>query len=235
MAVLVKTLNGLAYASVKTRDGLAVASISKINGLDATSGGGGTNFLLDTFTDADGTNLTAHTGELGATWTQVFQASGGAMIIDSNRLYGGTALGGVYVVKPSGSSPSADYDVTISFRWLSVIDTEFIVDARGDGSGSNGYRIRIQNTQIKLLKVVSNTESDIGAGSSSQTWSTGTDYSIVLRMVGTTISAVLDGSTIISGTDSTYSSAGLIDMVSVNNVAGSTTTGLHLNSITGTS
>lgn len=40
MAVLVKTLNGLAYASVKTRNGLAVASIKNINGLD-TSGGAG--------------------------------------------------------------------------------------------------------------------------------------------------------------------------------------------------
>lgn len=39
MAVLVKTLNGLAYASVKTRTGLAAASIKAINGLDVTSGG----------------------------------------------------------------------------------------------------------------------------------------------------------------------------------------------------
>lgn len=42
MAVLVKTINGLAYASVKTRNGLAVASIKNINGLDVTSGSGPT-------------------------------------------------------------------------------------------------------------------------------------------------------------------------------------------------
>lgn len=39
MALLVKTLNGLAYAGVKARAGLAVASIKTINGLDATGGG----------------------------------------------------------------------------------------------------------------------------------------------------------------------------------------------------
>jgi hypothetical protein len=38
MAVLVKTLNGLAYASVKTRNSLAVASAKTINGLDVTAG-----------------------------------------------------------------------------------------------------------------------------------------------------------------------------------------------------
>lgn len=39
MALLIKNLNGLAYASVKSRNGLAVASIKSINGLDATGGG----------------------------------------------------------------------------------------------------------------------------------------------------------------------------------------------------
>ncbi len=40
MALLVKTLEGLAYASVKEPGGLAVASIKTINGLDVTSAGG---------------------------------------------------------------------------------------------------------------------------------------------------------------------------------------------------
>lgn len=44
MAVLVKTINGLVFASVKTRNGLAVGSIKAINGLDTTSGGGAPGF-----------------------------------------------------------------------------------------------------------------------------------------------------------------------------------------------
>lgn len=36
MALLIKTLNGLAYGSVKTKNGLSTASIKTINGIDAT-------------------------------------------------------------------------------------------------------------------------------------------------------------------------------------------------------
>jgi hypothetical protein len=40
MANLVKTVNGLAYASIKTRNGLAVASIKSMNGVDVTGSSG---------------------------------------------------------------------------------------------------------------------------------------------------------------------------------------------------
>jgi len=39
MALLIKTLNGLGYASVKARNGLPVSDIKNINGLDADGGG----------------------------------------------------------------------------------------------------------------------------------------------------------------------------------------------------
>lgn len=59
MAVLVKNLNGLAYANVKNRNGLVVASIKNINGLDATSGGA---LTLTYLTNAsDNTDLTTYT------------------------------------------------------------------------------------------------------------------------------------------------------------------------------
>lgn len=41
MAIDVKTVNSLAFASIKTRNGLAVADIKNMNGVDTTSGGGG--------------------------------------------------------------------------------------------------------------------------------------------------------------------------------------------------
>lgn len=45
MALLVKSLNGLDFASVKSRNGLAVASIKSINGLDTTSPAGDPAYL----------------------------------------------------------------------------------------------------------------------------------------------------------------------------------------------
>lgn len=46
---VVKTWNSIARASVKTFDGIAVASVKTINGLDATTGGGATYTLQETF------------------------------------------------------------------------------------------------------------------------------------------------------------------------------------------
>lgn len=59
MAQLVKTMAGLAIASVKTVNGLAIASAKTVAGLDNTSGGG-----LNTFTD----DFTRANGALGANW-----------------------------------------------------------------------------------------------------------------------------------------------------------------------
>jgi len=46
---VVKTWNGIARASVKTFDGIAVASVKTINGYDATTGGGASYTLQETF------------------------------------------------------------------------------------------------------------------------------------------------------------------------------------------
>lgn len=66
MSVLVKTLNGLAYASIKTRNGLAVASIKAINGLDVTSSGGSPSVISanvkQAFAIGGGSNVLTLTG-----------------------------------------------------------------------------------------------------------------------------------------------------------------------------
>jgi hypothetical protein len=64
MALLIKSVNGLAYGSCKSRNGLAVASIKSINGLDATSSGA---TISDDFNRANsdtlGTGWTEHAGD----------------------------------------------------------------------------------------------------------------------------------------------------------------------------
>jgi hypothetical protein len=77
MAQLVKTVQGLAIASVKTAQGLAIASAKTIMGVDNTSGGGGQDFS-DNFDRAD--------GALGANWT----AAAGTAAIFSNTWRQGT-------------------------------------------------------------------------------------------------------------------------------------------------
>lgn len=63
MAQLVKTIGGLAIASVKTVGGLAVASVKTIGGLDNTSGGGFTQKQTqgnDTDQNHCGDSVTSH-------------------------------------------------------------------------------------------------------------------------------------------------------------------------------
>lgn len=59
MAQNIKTIQGVALASVKTIQGIAIASIKTIQGIDNTAGGG-PNAFSDDF---------AGTGALGANWT----------------------------------------------------------------------------------------------------------------------------------------------------------------------
>jgi hypothetical protein len=80
-------------------------------------------FLYDTFTGSDGTPLTAHTGESGATWT----SDGGSFNVTNGRVQG-TSTG---FVLASGLPPSADYVVFAEFTHLT-------------DAGVNGVAVRIQ-------------------------------------------------------------------------------------------
>jgi hypothetical protein len=73
MAQLVKTMAGLAIASVKTVNGLAIASVKTVAGLDNTAGGGPAAFS-DDFNRADSDSL-------GANWTE---AAGDADIFSNS-------------------------------------------------------------------------------------------------------------------------------------------------------
>lgn len=89
-----------------------------------TTSGGGTLFLDDTFTDADGTLLTAHVAEIGGT-AQVqfgFTPTGGGSVIANNRLY---ARGNAGVYQYQGATPpSENYEVDGYFECVTVVANE---------------------------------------------------------------------------------------------------------------
>lgn len=70
MAQLVKTVMGLAVASVKTVDGLAIASVKTVMGVDNTSGGGGGFQILGTNGSAG--NPDTKTATLGTTTVHTY-------------------------------------------------------------------------------------------------------------------------------------------------------------------
>jgi hypothetical protein len=109
MAVLVKTIYGLAYASVKTRRGLAVASIKGINGLDASGGSSPTvpsditgllsdwdvhalglsnNDPISSLTDSISSNHAVNTGSARPTYkTGVINSKAVAEFVPANSQY----------------------------------------------------------------------------------------------------------------------------------------------------
>ncbi len=189
------------------------------------------DFLLDTFTDANGTNLQLHTGETGATWTQGFATNNAT--IDGNKLYENGS--GVCLYTPSGTAPTADYSVKTNIVFDTVITGQGLaISARIDTSQQNGYRIRVTSVSLDLVKVVSNVETPIGTGVVTESWATATPYEIILTMVGTALTVTLNGATTHTATDSTYSAADHVGLIYFDSgTGGSTSTGIRVDRIEG--
>jgi hypothetical protein len=122
MALLVKSVNGLAYASIKSRNGLAVASIKSINGLDATAPSG-SNVTYDTSAKSGGgtfTSVRTITITVGNNSNRVLIVCSGAG--DDTQAHGYIAsvtsdLGGTFVAV-SGSEVASTSWVTASAFYL---------------------------------------------------------------------------------------------------------------------
>lgn len=142
-------------------------------------------FVVDTFTDTNGTLITAHTPDTGGTWTKHGSSfSGPTPTIQSNRYDTGTSLYDNYY--NDATPPSADY-----FAEVDIINLT--------GSGSNGqgiavrqstaasltcYMLRLTGTGVLFQKHVSNVATTLG----SHTYSFGGgDWYVKLQASGTTI------------------------------------------------
>jgi hypothetical protein len=190
--------------------------------------GASTTFMLDTFTDADGTNITSHTGETGATWTLITgYAPATPSKISSNRLYTTTTNGGY---QASGTPASADYYVEAVISYLSnIAGDSCAICGRIDPAANTQYFARYGNTAggWQLFKVVAGTPTQLGS-TVAAAFPTG-DKTLRLTMQGTTIKLSVDGVDQITVTDSAISGAGLagVRMTTVQ----TSTTGAQVNSI----
>jgi hypothetical protein len=184
-------------------------------------------FVTDTFTAADGTALTSHTGELGATWTLHPAYAGGAEI-KSNRVWGSTAGGStITVMMASGAPGSADYDVLCDvYAQTGITDVEMGgVVGRAHATNDDGYHAFYYSGAggWRLDKLVggSRTTLDLFVAGITQ----GVTYALKLEMRGSAIKVYVDGVQRISVTDSSITAAGKAGAVFRE---GSATVGLHL-------
>lgn len=174
-------------------------------------------FLFDTFTDTDGTLLTDHTGEVGATWTQHPTVPGQGVIAD-NRVY--ASSGGIVIA--SGIPPTPDYDVIATVRYFTATPNLSIM-GRVDPSSYRGYILRLGDLYRVTSGVLQQLDSFSGP------WIAGTDYALRLEMRGDLIRGYVDDVLVCEATDSTITAAGVVGIRDFD--AASPSTGKHIASI----
>lgn len=183
-------------------------------------------FLSDSFTDTDGVDLGSHVGETGATWTEHTSYTAGAHLIGTNRCYCSTATSAYHA---SGTPGGANYSVEALFFVRSTAGRQGIA-GRMSTSADTFYIVDWApglNT-LRLGKFVTGTFTQLGTAT--LTGVASDTKTITLKMIGTTIEALVDASSQISVTDSSISSAGQAGVRASTGVT--STTGPHLTSIT---
>jgi lysophospholipase L1-like esterase len=182
-------------------------------------------FVNDTFTDTNGVAITSHTAEQGGPWVvQSGYVPGTPSAIQNNRLYSPTGSG---VYHASGTPPTADYYVEATLTWVSTVSLENIgVAGRMAAAANTLYFARWSGSvnSWQLFKTVAGTSTQLGSNVA-DTFTSGTKV-LRLSMVGSTISVSVNGTQIISVTDTAITAAGSPGIRAGN--AQSTTTGIHV-------
>ena len=184
--------------------------------LDQAAGGSETiitGFVVDTFTDTDGTLLDAHVGEMGATWTKHPSYATGEMVInDVNGARPNTDAPAYAAYFASGVPASADYDVFADVPVLSSGTGSYRLLARVDPSVNTMYQLIWTSTgNMSMGKLVAGSFTEIVAATAIPGGlSNGETYRMRFGLVGTTLKGYVDGVEVISVTDSSITAAGRV-------------------------
>ncbi|OWK34272.1 autotransporter [Fimbriiglobus ruber] len=155
----------------------------------------------DAFIDTTSTNITAHTPTWGPAWSIV----GGTGQISGNALIqAGASSGNTICYMNLGKGDytiSCDFTAPASGSWAGEIWTRL-----GTGTiNQNGYQVAYDtNTgKVTLQKFVSNAATVLGTAYTFS-WAASATHTLTVIMLGSSITVQLDGTTIITATDSTY-------------------------------
>ncbi|NNH67839.1 SGNH/GDSL hydrolase family protein [Rhizobium laguerreae] len=190
-------------------------------------------FTSDDFVDTDGTIITNHTGEKGASWLpQNGYTPATPNGIKNGRMWSPTATGVYRVAADSVGISSANYYVEAVLTRVSVLAGDNVgIIGRAQTSANTLYFARYNDTAggWQLFKTVAGSSTQLGS-TIADTFAAAAQKTLRLTMNGTTISVQVGGATIISVTDSAIASAGRPGCRF--GFAQSDTTGIHLESLT---
>ena len=204
---------------------LADATIASHYTAGTTSPG---QFVSDTFTDTDGTNIVSHTGETGATWT--LKSSGAnPMVVRSNRVVSEDTVAGRRLwYTASGTPATANYDVDGTLYIASVtagLEGWFL--ARAEVNAETGYVATRRSDGWRIVKLVTGTYTSLGAWVNTPT--VGATETVKLEIRENSQKLSIDGTLRISATDSVITAIGKVGVGAVG--IQSASTGFHVDSV----
>lgn len=187
-------------------------------------------FVNETFTAANGTDVTALSG-----WAEHTAENTGAFSVQANRVYPSSILVMAYNTASPGS---ADYSVEAVLYIASTLTGAKVgVVGRLDTSALTFYEVRFGITDSKwvLQRVVNGQNVAIGNYVQTPAPTAGTSYTVKLDMVGSVINVYVDGTLRISVDDSTapITAAGKAGIEGFGAAAGGAT-GIHVDSLVAT-
>lgn len=183
-------------------------------------------FLKDTFTAANGTEISTHTGEIGATWTSL--PDGPATYIQNNRLVGSSANNWGSELTASAVPPSAEYDITLSVYAATAGGDLFLFTRQ---NGLTHYQLRLMAGGI-LFGRRDQSGNFTELGWASYTWTAGTTYTVRLEMRDALKRIYVNEVLVLSSTLNEITGAGSIG---VDISHGTAQSGFHLDSISASS
>lgn len=144
-----------------------LAGTAKLGGVVKSSvqaSAGETNFVNDTFTEASDTELSLHTGELGATWTHhadtTAYTDNSSVVASTDQIFSG----GATAYYASGTPPSADYCAEGVMVASSILAINASIAVRMDTTVNTMYIFRLNSgTSWDVRRIVSGTQTTLPA------------------------------------------------------------------------
>lgn len=175
-------------------------------------------FASDSFTDADGTALQSHVGEVGATWASHPQYTG-TYEIRSNRAAKASADTLPCLFLASGLPATAEYDVQLVLHFGSTQVTRNGPAGRVSPTAKTFYAVRYAAGNWQLFKFVAGTATQIGTFAS--TAAGGDDKTVLLQIRDAAKKVFINGAELISSTDNAITAAGRVGFYHDNGSVGS--------------
>lgn len=191
------------------------------------------SFATDTFTDAAGVDLTAHTADSGGPWTEHPAFVTGDVVIDlANRARNNSA--NPMIAYAAGAPATADYDVTADCVVLTTancrVGTAGRIDTVNDTGYNAGHIKSPTNNRWELEKRIATVVTVLGTFDDALVG--GNTKTVNLHMSGSTIELWVDGTVQVSVTDSDIAAAGKAGIRLTGSVADGT--GKHLDNFAAT-